>query len=72
VQLSTDDTNRGRVMGMWSIIIFRALPLGNFLAGRAADTWVVAPALTGQRLACLASAVGRLGLLTVSKRTRPG
>ena len=70
VQLSTDDHNRGRVMGIWSIIICGALPLGNLLAGRAADTWGVEPVLAAQGLACLASAVAALMLLVVWKRDR--
>jgi MFS family permease len=70
VQLSTDGTNRGRVMGIWSIIICGALPLGNLLAGRAADTWGVEPVLAAQGLACLASAVAALILLVVWKRGR--
>jgi MFS family permease len=72
VQLSTDDHNRGRVMGIWSIIICGALPLGNLMAGRAADTWGVAPVLTGEGLACLASAVAVLTLLAVWRRARGG
>ncbi len=68
VQLSTDGTNRGRVMGIWSIIICGALPLGNLLAGRAADSWGVAPVLAAEGLACLASAVAVLALLLVFMR----
>jgi MFS family permease len=70
VQLSTDDHNRGRVMGIWSIIICGALPLGNQLAGYAADRWGVSPVLAGQGIACLASAVAVLALLAVWNRAR--
>jgi MFS family permease len=70
VQLSTDDHNRGRVMGIWSIIICGALPLGNQMAGYAADRWGVAPVLAGQGLACLASAAAVLALLAVWNRAR--
>jgi MFS family permease len=65
VQLSTDAHNRGRVMGIWSIIICGALPMGTVLAGRAADTWGVAPVLAGEGLACALSAIAVLALLLV-------
>ena len=39
VQLSATDDNRGRVMGVWSMITSGALPLGNMLTGWAADRW---------------------------------
>jgi MFS family permease len=70
VQLSTTDENRGRVMGIWSIIICGALPLGNLAAGRAADTWGVSPVLAAQGLACLASAAAVLALLGVWRRAQ--
>jgi MFS family permease len=62
VQLSTTEENRGRVMGIWSIIICGALPLGNMTVGRGADTWGVSPVLAGEGLACLASAAVALAL----------
>jgi MFS family permease len=37
VQLSAGDHNRGRIMGIWSMIISGAQPLGNLLLGPAAD-----------------------------------
>jgi MFS family permease len=39
VQLSATDDNRGRVMGVWSMITAGALPLGNLATGWAADRW---------------------------------
>jgi hypothetical protein len=71
VQLSTNDDNRGRVMGIWSIIICGALPLGNLLAGKGADTWGVSPVLAAQGVACLASAAAVLALLAVWRRNAP-
>jgi MFS family permease len=68
VQLSTTDENRGRVMGIWSIIICGAMPLGNLVAGRGADIWGVSPVLAGEGIACLASAVAVLALLAVWTR----
>jgi MFS family permease len=37
VQLGAGDHNRGRVMGIWSMVISGGMPLGNLLAGAAAD-----------------------------------
>jgi MFS family permease len=37
MQLSASDHNRGRVMGIWSMITSGAMPLGNLIAGLAAD-----------------------------------
>ena len=71
VQLSTTDDNRGRVMGIWSIIICGALPLGNLVVGRGADIWGVAPMLAGEGVACLASGVAVLVLLAVWPHSAP-
>ncbi len=38
-QLAAGDHNRGRVMGIYSIVLSGANPLGNLLAGPAADRW---------------------------------
>ncbi len=40
MQLSSDDRVRGRVMGIWSMVLSGAHPLGHLLAGRAADRWL--------------------------------
>jgi MFS family permease len=38
MQLSSADHIRGRVMGIWSMVLSAAFPLGHVLAGHAADT----------------------------------
>jgi MFS family permease len=48
MQLSATDENRGRVMGVWSMITSGAFPLGNLLMGQAADHWGVATTLVVQ------------------------
>src|SRR5206468_459540 len=48
MQLSATDDNRGRVMGVWSMITSGALPLGNLLLGWTADHWGVATTLVIQ------------------------
>jgi MFS family permease len=40
MQLSSADPVRGRVMGIWSMVLSAAYPLGHLLAGRAADRWL--------------------------------
>ena len=40
-QLSSGDHNRGLIMGIWSMVLCGANPLGNWLAGQAADRWGV-------------------------------
>jgi MFS family permease len=40
MQLSSADHVRGRVMGIWSMVLSTAFPLGHLLAGNAADRWL--------------------------------
>jgi MFS family permease len=39
IQLGAGEFNRGRVMGIWAMVVSGAQPLGNLLAGPAADHW---------------------------------
>lgn len=50
LQLNSTDDNRGRVMGIWSMVLSGAHPLGHLLAGPAADRWGVPLVLTMQGL----------------------
>jgi MFS family permease len=70
VQLAAEDTNRGRVMGVWSMVVSGAQPLGNFLAGPTADRWSVPVTLRGQAFACGLALVGVLALIALSARQR--
>jgi MFS family permease len=51
MQLRSADQVRGRVMGIWSMVLSGAHPLGHVLAGQAADRWLndssVNPVLAG-------------------------
>jgi len=40
MQLRSADHVRGRVMGIWSMVLSAAFPLGHLLAGNAADSWL--------------------------------
>jgi predicted MFS family arabinose efflux permease len=52
VQLGAADHNRGRVMGIWSMTLSGAVPLGNLLFGPAADRWGEAEVIRLEGLAC--------------------
>jgi MFS family permease len=65
VQLSSSDSNRGRIMGIWSMVMCGAMPLGNLLAGLAADRWAEPAVLCVGALGCAAAAVGLLVLALV-------
>jgi MFS family permease len=43
MQLRSADSVRGRVMGIWSMVLCGAHPLGHVLAGQAADRWLNGP-----------------------------
>jgi MFS family permease len=52
MQLRSADQVRGRVMGIWSMVLSGAHPLGHVLAGQAADRWLnddsLSPVLAGR------------------------
>jgi MFS family permease len=62
MQLGSGDHNRGRIMGIWSMVLSGAQPLGNFLAGPAADHWGVAQVLAMQGVGIGAAAAAALFL----------
>jgi hypothetical protein len=72
VQLGASDHNRGRIMGIWSMIICGALPLGHVLAGLAGDRCTEPVALQLEGLGCAAAALGLLALLALGRRSSPG
>lgn len=57
VQLGAAEHNRGRVLGIWSMGLSGALPLGNLLAGLAADAWEEPTVLRTQAVLCAVSAL---------------
>jgi MFS family permease len=69
-QLSATDGNRGRVMGVWSMVVSGAMPLGNLVAGLSADRWGVPLVLTAQALGIAGAAALVLGLVVgLSRRS---
>jgi MFS family permease len=51
VQLSTTDENRGKVMGVWAMMLSGGAPLGNLVLGPAADAFGVTAVLIVQAAA---------------------
>jgi MFS family permease len=73
LQLGADEHNRGRVMGIWLMVLSGAQPAGNLVAGLAADRDGVAPVLLQQSAgialaAALVSLAGLGGWLLRRKR----
>lgn len=48
VQLSADEHNRGRLMGIWAMVLSGGVPFGNLVVGPAADHWGEGPVLRAQ------------------------
>jgi MFS family permease len=70
MQLAAEDHNRGRVMGVWSMVVSGAQPLGNFLAGPAADQYGEPIVLRVEGLACAIAMVGTIALVYLMDRER--
>lgn len=56
LQLASTDHNRGRVMGIWLMVLSGAHPLGHLLAGRLADTIGVGAVLVVQAVGIVLAA----------------
>src|SRR5208337_34269 len=69
VQLSAADHNRGRLLGIWAMVLSGAIPLGNLISGPAADAWGEPVVLRFQGLLCL---VGALSVLLIIRPSRSG
>src|SRR5207244_11349087 len=68
IQLGAGNHNRGRIMGIWAMILSGAVPLGNLLSGPAADVWGEPIVLRVQGLGCAACAVAVFALSRATKR----
>jgi MFS family permease len=70
LQLSAGEFNRGQVMGIWAMVVSGAQPLGNLLAGPAADRWGEQDVLAG--LAIILASAALLTALSSLLWDRPG
>lgn len=68
IQLGAGDHNRGRIMGIWAMILSGAVPLGNLLSGPAADVWGEPIVLRVQGLGCAACAIAVFAFFRARQR----
>ncbi len=68
VQLGAGEHNRGRVMGIWAMVLSGAVPLGNLLCGPAADRWGEPVVLFFEGIACGACALALLLIRSYARR----
>lgn len=67
VQLSAEEASRGRILGIWAMTLSGSIPLGNLLAGWAADAWGEPAVLRLQGGTCAAAALSLLYLRAISR-----
>jgi predicted MFS family arabinose efflux permease len=58
IQLGATDHNRGMIMGIWSMLLAGAVPLGSMMTGEAADQWGVPAVLDGEALGIVLASIG--------------
>jgi MFS family permease len=63
IQLGAAENNRGQIMGIWAMVLCGAVPLGNLLAGPAADLWTERAVLLALSIVCGGTALALFGLL---------
>jgi MFS family permease len=68
MQLTPPDHFRGRVMGIYAMVLSGAVPLGNLITGPAADRWEVPVVLLLQGLICGATALVLAGMYGRAKK----
>jgi predicted MFS family arabinose efflux permease len=57
VQLGTSDADRGKVMGIWAMMLSAGVPLGNLVLGPAADVFGVKSIIATQSIAVAIAAI---------------
>lgn len=65
IQLSAGPHNRGRLMGIWAMVLSAAVPVGNLLTGPAADTWGEPMVLRTQGIVCGLAAVSLVTVFSI-------
>jgi MFS family permease len=71
LQLSSSEHNRGRIMGIYAMVLSGAIPAGNLLAGPYADRWGEPVVLGTLGIACLVAAMTLYGVYRTLKRFVP-
>jgi len=72
VQLGATDEHRGKVMGVWAMMLSGGAPLGNLILGPAADEWGVAHVIGAQAILIALAVVICLARNYVKGLPRPG
>jgi MFS family permease len=71
IQLGATDHNRGMIMGIWSMLLAGAVPLGGMMAGEAADRWGVPVVLDAGALGIVLAAIGVFAAAVLWRRRAP-
>ena len=69
MQLGAGEHNRGRIMGIWLMVLSAAHPVGHLLAGAVADAWGVS-LVVGLQGAGIAAAAAVVGMAALAERRR--
>jgi hypothetical protein len=67
LQLGAGEHNRGRIMGIWLMVLSGAQPAGNLFAGLIADAWGV-PQVLGLQALGIAVAAAAVGVAALTWR----
>jgi MFS family permease len=67
LQLGAGEHNRGRMMGIWLMVLSAAQPAGNLVAGTLADAWGV-PRVLGLQALGIAIAAAVVGTMALTRR----
>jgi MFS family permease len=72
LQLGAGDHNRGRIMGIWLMVLSGAHPLGHLLGGKLADLWGTTLVLGLQGAGIAVAALAALALALGTRPHGPG
>lgn len=72
VQLGAAGHNRGRIMGIWAVVLSGAVPIGSLIVGPAADRWGESMILFIQGVACGVAGLGLALAYRIGVRGRVG
>jgi MFS family permease len=70
VQLGAGEHNRGRIMGIWLMVLSGAQPAGHLISGTVADAWGV-PRVLGLQALGITLAAAAVGVAALMGRRKP-